>query len=53
MKNYILKLGILALGTAGLLLLAPKKKEVVETVKSKIKDMKSQVKFEPEKATFC
>ena len=49
MKNYILKLGILALGTAGLLLLAPKKKEVVETVKSKIKDMKSQVKFEPEK----
>jgi predicted nucleic acid-binding protein len=53
MKNYILKFGILALGTAGLLLLAPQKKGVVESVKSKIKDLKDQEKFEPEKSAFC
>ncbi|GEM_PF-6324121 len=53
MKNNILRIGLLALGTAGLLLLAPKKKGISETNKSKIKIIKGGTKFEPEKATFC
>ena len=52
MKNQSITIGFLALGTAGIILLHPKKAAIAK-VKRKIDKFKGKVKLEPEKLGYC
>ncbi len=52
MKNQLITIGILALGTAGIILLRPGKISISEA-KKKVMELKCKVKIEPEKLGCC
>jgi len=52
MKANIVKIGLVLLGTFGLLLIAPKKKDTIKNLKDMATSFYKK-KIEPEKINFC
>jgi len=53
MKYHIITFGFIALGTAGMIIFTPKKKEKLRYISEHIKKIQGKVKIEPEKLACC